>query len=48
VVFAVGSNEYRYAKLHLLNHDAEPVMSFFETNLVQRVHGLLLYRRLRR
>ena len=45
VIFAVGSNEYRYAKLHLLNHDAEPVMSFFETNLVQRIHGLLLYRK---
>ncbi|MEM0120068.1 MAG: DEAD/DEAH box helicase [Thermoprotei archaeon] len=44
VVLTVGSNEYRYAKLHLLNHEAEPVMSFFETNLVQRVHGLLLYK----
>jgi len=44
VVLTVGSDEYRYAKLHLLNHDAEPVMSFFENSLIQRVHGLLLYR----
>lgn len=44
VVLTVGSSEYRYAKLHLVDHAAEPVSSFFESNLVQRVHGLLLYR----
>lgn len=44
LVLAAGSNEYRYAKLHLLNREAEPVTSFFENNLLQRVHGLLLYR----
>lgn len=44
VVLAVGSNEYRYAKMHLLNREAEPVSSFFKNNLLQRVHGLLLYR----
>lgn len=43
-VFSTSATEYKYAKFHLLNRDAEPVVSSFERDLIQRIHGLLLYR----
>lgn len=44
VVLTTGSAEYMFARSHLINTDAEPIVSSFEHSLVQRVHGLLLYR----
>jgi helicase len=44
LVFSTSAIEHKYVKFHLLNRDAEPVVSSFERDLIQRVHGLLLYR----
>ncbi|MEM3670862.1 MAG: helicase-related protein [Thermoprotei archaeon] len=44
VVLATGSAEYAFVRNHLINNDPEPVVSSFETDLVYRINGLLLYK----
>ncbi len=43
-VLSTDNYEHNYAKAHLINQQPEPLESSFETELVQRIHGLLLYK----